>query len=540
MEELLLKLYEKDIKISVDHHYKLNLKINGNDDIKDIIEEVRINKQPLIDYINSLKTNKGDTSSDILEDTLSQLKFQETYKTTPQQKREFLRYLIIGKYSFNTVFKIELIDSDDEIIRKVIHQLISRHEILRTTFLIKDKEIRQKIHPDISDDFMIDYVNLTELTNKDEAFSEEFEELKTRSFDFEKGPLIAVKIVEYDTNIKGVLFSIHHIISDIISVDIITKEIKMLYEFFRKEEQEALPILNLQSKEYASWINNYMKSSSGKNKADQYREKIRQNLKEDSTLDSFKKDSYVKKLKRELDIALGEKDREELPDFFGNIYNIYPEPGALYQNFIRDDQMRKLREIARIYKSSLFNTLVAISAIAFYRKNKNKSIRIAIPHSGRLLQEFENIIGWFASEMVLCLSVKENLSVKELIGSVSDELLETSKYSFYPYEKIMMDLDLNLSTLAPMFINYHVHNERYNFEMAPLHRSKGSGHFAFGCDFIQYDNCIKMMINYNIKHFSGIEVQQLVEDYNLLIDQLFLKPDILINELFVEQRKNLL
>ncbi|WP_139164659.1 condensation domain-containing protein [Chryseobacterium taeanense] len=544
MEELLLKLYEKNIKVSIDNNYKLNLKINGNDNdnINDIIEEVKINKQSLIDYISSLNTKKSDTSNsyDILEDTLLQVKLQETYEATPQQKSEFLRRFFTIKYAFNIVFTVELPGSDNEIIRKVIDKLIERHEILRTTFLIKDKEIRQKVHPKISDDFEIAYINLTQVDNKDEILSEEFQDLKANVFDFENGPIIAVKIIEYDADNKGIIFAMHHLISDLVSADIIKKEISLLYNYFIKKDQQELPELKFQSKEYASWVYNYIKSSSGKNKINRYREKILNSLKEDSIIGDNYQDSYITKLEKELNIALGKKDRKDLPDFFGDIYNIYPDPGAFYQNFIEEERIKKLNKLANTYQSSIFNMLIAIFAITFYRKNKNKSVRIATLHSGRLLQEFENIIGWFASEIILCLSVKEDFSIREFLENISDTFLETSQYSFYPYEKIMHDLDLNLDTLAPIFINYQVQNERYNMEIAPLHRSSGFGYFVFGCDFIQYDNCIKMMINYNIKHFSGIEVQQLVEDCNVLIDQLFAKPEILINELFVEQSKNLL
>lgn len=541
MEELLLKLYEKNIQVSVDNNYKLNLKINGNNDIKDIIEEVKINKQLLIDYIHSINAKKSDTSnsSDILKETLSQIKLQETYDATPQQKSEFLRRFFTKKYAFNIVFTVQLPGSDNEIIRKVIYKLIERHEILRTTFLIKDKEIRQKVHPEISDDFEIEYINLTQSDNKDEILFEEFQDLKSNVFDFENGPIIAVKIIEYNADNKGVIFSMHHLISDIVSADIIKKEISLLYNYFTKKDQQHLPELKFQSKEYASWVYNYIKSPSGKNKINRYKEKILNSLKQDSAINSNHKDSYTTKLEKELNIALGKKDRKDLPDVFGDIYNIYPDPGAFYQNFIEEGRVKKLNKLATIYQSSIFNMLIAIFAITFYNKNKNKSVRIATLHSGRLLQEFENIIGWFASEIILCLSVKEDLSIRKFLENISDTLLETSQYSFYPYEKIMHDLDLNLDTLAPIFINYQVQNERYNMEIAPLHRSSGFGYFVFGCDFIQYDNCIKMMINYNINHFSGTEVQQLVEDCNLLIDQLVAQPEILINDLFVEHTTNL-
>lgn len=521
MKKLLLKLLERKIAINIEDG-NLKLDVPKGVDIKDILEEVKENKKQLITYIDkvNIKNRQIDFDKEQMLISATSLKDQETYDVSHQQKKEYLRYLIKGKHAFNIVFQVELPIIQDEIINKVIYTLFERHEILRTTFLIVKGQVQQKIHTHISIDFNLEYINLLDISNKEERFQNEFKESENRLFDFEKGPLISIKVIKYDGNVQGLLISMHHAISDQETTKKIKEEIQLLYNLYEKGSKQSLIPIEIQSKEHTLWVNSYLESEIGLKRIKNYKEKIENSLSLDKRGINLQENNYKKKLNKELEIALKGKDLKELPDFFGYVYNLFPKQGASYQTFINENQIAKLNHMLKLYNCSFFSLLITLFAIVFYKKDKNESLRMFIPYSGRVFEEFNDILGWLSSEMIICITIDDKLTVKDLINNVSNIILETKNYSLYPHEKIMNDLDIDLDVLSPIFLNHSRINESFIEIMQSKHMNWGSGHFTFAGTIFQYNNCIKLNVDYNPNYFTELEIENLTKDYIHFIDLL--------------------
>ena len=72
-------------------------------------------------------------------------------------------------------------------------------------------------------------------------------------FDLEHGPLIRGRLVRMAEDDHVLLISMHHIVSDGWSMEVLTRELGTLYAAFRRGEANPLPPLPVQYADYAAW-----------------------------------------------------------------------------------------------------------------------------------------------------------------------------------------------------------------------------------------------------------------------------------------------
>src|SRR5262249_14400754 len=139
--------------------------------------------------------------------------------------------------------------------------LTERHESLRTTFVTVDGEPRQRIHRRI--DTVVQYVDLSNSAGAEDDVRALGLEESRKPFDLERGPLFRSSLVRLPEQRYVLLFTIHHIITDGLSLTILRREFGQLYEAFRKGESDPLLPLRIQYRDYAAWQNGFLKSFSG-------------------------------------------------------------------------------------------------------------------------------------------------------------------------------------------------------------------------------------------------------------------------------------
>ena len=95
--------------------------------------------------------------------------------------------------------------------------MVARHESLRTTFETVGGEAVQIVHTDV--DFQVEYARSTE--DGLASIVTEF----VQPFNLQKAPLLRVKLVHVSTQRYLLLFDMHHIVSDGVSMGILLNEL---------------------------------------------------------------------------------------------------------------------------------------------------------------------------------------------------------------------------------------------------------------------------------------------------------------------------
>ena len=238
MEKLLARLKEKKVSIRVDDNNDLKLEVPKGIDAKDIIAEVKINKEALIAYINERKGLSNGSFS------IAKASDKNHYILSSAQRRMHYQYeLDRSSLAYNIPEVVELNGKVNKSkVEKTFRKLIDRHESLRTRIVTVDGEQFQQVLDKV--EFFIEYTetNRSDIDSLIKAF--------IRPFDLCEAPLIRVGLTKLSDQSYILMVDMHHIVTDGISMAIMVKDFMSLYN------DERLPQMQIQYKDYAEWQQN--------------------------------------------------------------------------------------------------------------------------------------------------------------------------------------------------------------------------------------------------------------------------------------------
>src|ERR1043166_2457304 len=138
-------------------------------------------------------------------------------------------------------------------LEQAVNEVIRRHAVLRTSFVLTEEGARQIIHT--AKQLRIDTTDLrgvregTQWQKVRRIAREEAE----KGFDLKQDLLLRVKVVQLDEEERVIFYTMHHIISDGWSMAILIREVATLYEALKNKEPAPLRELNIQYADFAIW-----------------------------------------------------------------------------------------------------------------------------------------------------------------------------------------------------------------------------------------------------------------------------------------------
>lgn len=138
-----------------------------------------------------------------------------------------------------------LIEGEFDFIKaeQCVKELVERHESLRTSFQFIKGEPVQFIHDSLD-------IRIEHLYKSDRSTIEELIQEFVRPFQLDRAPLMRVGLMKLEFNQYLLLFDLHHIIADGVSLAKLEKEFIDLYS------GKALEPIKIQYKDYANWQTN--------------------------------------------------------------------------------------------------------------------------------------------------------------------------------------------------------------------------------------------------------------------------------------------
>ncbi|WP_143318637.1 condensation domain-containing protein, partial [Clostridium sp. HBUAS56017] len=374
------------VRIIAEIHKSLNVEISLRDmfdfsEIKTLAEQIQ-------------QRNKTDFK------LISSVEKKEYYELSSAQKRLFvIKQFQDASINYNmpsvTIIEGKL---DVEKFENVFKELIKRHESLRTSFEIVNGIPMQKIHEEI--DFHIEFIE------KDERELTEVIKQFLKPFDLSKAPLLRVTLVKLDEERHVMLFDIHHIVSDGVSMEIILKEIRQIYE------DKGIKELEIQYKEFSQWQKEFLTSEIAK-KQEEY---------------------WLREFSGEIPVL--------------NMPTDYPRPSEQSFegdkiNFKLDKKVTKhLKEISTQIGATLYMTVVAAYNVLLAKYTGQEDIIIGSPVAGRTHESFQNVVGMFVNTIALRNYPESNKNFIEFLKEVKRKFLEGYENQDYQFEELVVRLDV--------------------------------------------------------------------------------------------------
>lgn len=492
MESLLKELKANNIAVSLDES-DLKIKFNGPELPAELVRKIRENKSQIVAYLKTI-TRKTDDSSIPIQPP------QENYPLSSSQ----LRLWILSQFeeanlAFNiqgtAVFEGTL---DYAALESSFTSLIERHEILRTVFKENNEgEVGQFILPVNETGFGIQHCDLRTAKEKKEMVQQLVQSLAAKPFDLALGPLMRAGLYQVDEARWIFTYVLHHIISDSWSMEILIRELLMLYNQHAKEEASQLIPLRVQYKDYASWQQNRLNS-----------EEMLEHQK--YWLDQFKEGVPV------LDISRKKRPAE------------FSYKGSYLRCAIDAGTTKNILHITQEYNGSLFISLLFFVKLLLHQYTGKKRIMTGTSFAGREHVELENQIGLYINNLPLVTSIKEDMLLKELYAGVKDTVMHALQHQEYPLDVLVNEIGYKMDKSRPGLFNVLVelHTEVITdrspgiegFTIKPYDKKFTTTNFDLGFEFKHIQGEIDILIMYNTDLFDMEEIELLKDRFLHLVN----------------------
>ncbi len=493
MEHLIKSLRSKGIYIS---YVEDSLKINFDGDTipSDVLQELKENKQQLIDHLKLIGKDNDYVS-------IPKAPAAEKYCLSSSQKRLWIVSQIKqSSVAYNMPFSVPLSKdfSDKEALEKSIQYLIGRHESMRTVFkLEEDGEVYQYIIPTEAFNFQMDYQDYSKNKDKETALATYRTKDSLTSFDLENGPLFRICFFKLSEDSYHLYYNLHHIITDEWSMEVLMKDILKSYEAFKRNELPELPELKIQYKDYAAWQLKHLESD-----------------------DFAESENYWKtQLSGEIQTLNlpSSKLRPKTKTYNGNVLTAY----------LKKETSEGIRTITQERGGSPFMLLMSVFKTLCYRYSGQKDLLIGSPIAGRDHADLENQIGFYLNTIVLRDQIDANEIFGEFYEKVKANVLNAYTHQSYPFDKLLEEVqvkrDLSRNAIFDILLDYHksfsltIEDERLGtIEQAAAKPVK----YDIELHFSECENTLGISFHYNTDIYEEAMIRQFMSHYLNFMDNL--------------------
>ncbi|MBC8757067.1 amino acid adenylation domain-containing protein [Kordia sp. YSTF-M3] len=434
--------------------------------------------------------------------SIEQVAEQEDYALSHAQRRLWIQETQQkeGDNTYNIFMRYQMEGTlDIEVLKETYARILMRHESLRTVFVLKDGEPRQKIQTMQGQSFELEYEDLQEKDNSTAIIDKEVQKLAHYHFDLENGPLMKVKLFKLAPQNHMLLFATHHIVSDEWSSQIFVKEMLIVYNALAANEEPNLVPLTIQYKDYVAWKENELSLNGTKNHHE----------------------FWMKKLEGDIPVLQIPTDfpRPPLQTFNGS---------ELHFEFT-EEMSAKFKQFLQEQNATLFMGCLAIVKALLYHYSGQEDIIIGTPIAGREHPDLEGQIGYYLNTLALRSKFDPAAKFVDFLAEIKKTAVEAFEHQEYPFDMLIENLklkkDLSRSPLFDVVMilqNIDLHKES-DLEMKglsihtirePLNISKSDLRFQFA----NRGNILKGSIEYNTDLFKEERIEQLLEHTKTLIE----------------------
>ncbi|MGO1073868.1 amino acid adenylation domain-containing protein, partial [Lysobacter sp. CA199] len=248
-----------------------------------------------------------------------------------------------------------------------LDEVVARHEVLRTRFVLVDGQPMQQIAAQAAPDLRVH--DLRGREDREAAVAALDEALFAQPFDLERDALLRVQVTQLGEDEFGLAVVMHHIVSDGWSIGVMLEELSRLYTAHVEGESDPLQPLPIQYVDYAQWQRQWLADGQLERQTAYWREA----LAGAPTL---------------LELPT---DRPRLPhqDFAGATLGISLDATLT----------ARLKALSQRHGATLYMTLLASWAAVLGRLSGQDEVVIGSPVAGRNRVEVEPLIGFFVNTL---------------------------------------------------------------------------------------------------------------------------------------------
>ncbi|GCE22080.1 non-ribosomal peptide synthetase [Dictyobacter kobayashii] len=416
-----------------------------------------------------------------------------------QERMWFLDQLEPGNLSYNisSAFLLQGLLRVD-ILQQSLNALLERHESLRTTFVSIDGKPQQKIL-----EHLVITLSVVDISHETAAQREITIKQQVRQvFDLASGPLLRAQLYRIGEQEHVLVLTIHHIIADGWSMQILMRELAVLYRA-GQQQTTPLPPLAIQYADYASWQRHHF-------------------LDEQLVAEQL---TYWHSMLDNAPALL------ELP-------TDHPRPlvqsyrGAKETIQIPLELNRAIKQLGLEQNATPYMVLLAAWSILLGRLSGQQELVVGSPIANRQHKDLEAIIGLFINTLALRIDLSGMPSFAELVERVRRVALGAYEHQEFPFEKLVEELaperNLNIPPIfQTMFILQSMPVSSISLpdlNLQPLMVDGGFTQYDLVLDLVDSEQGFIGSVDYNADLFEPETIQRWIKQFLQLLTDVLNAP----------------
>ncbi len=329
-----------------------------------------------------------------------------------------------------------------------------------------------------------------------------------RPFDLSDDLLLRAALLRLSGDEHVLLLTMHHIASDGWSLQVLWREVQLLYDAYRQDTDPDLAALPVQYADYALWQRGELQGGRLEQLLHYWREQL-QGL---SPLE-----------------LPADHPRPAVPSYRGAQHDFE-------LNELLVDQLRALSQAAGVTQQM---TLLAAFEVLLSRYSGQHDIAVGVPIAGRNQTELEHLIGFFVNTLVLRTDLSGDPSFAELLVRVRATSLDAYDHQDLPFERLVEELqperELSRSPLVQVLFQLLSFSDQ-DLTLADLevNRQPSSSQrvrFDLEMHLWQTGKKLRGELTYATDLFDAATIERMVGHFVTLLEAIVADPDQRISEL---------
>ena len=394
-----------------------------------------------------------------------------------------------------------------DLIRQALQAVIDRHESLRTTCAtnqldsVRDSKPSQLIAANRP--VKVPVVDLShEPVNQRETKARDLAQTAVQQpFDLTLGPLLRATLLRLGECEHVLLLSLHRIICDDSSLQILIDELWSAYHEFANEGASSNSPPNIQYADYASWEAKQIQNESTGRALDFWRV----TLQDAPTVIELPTD----------------RPRPAVRSWRGNSVWVKLE----------NELVEKLRAIGQSDGDTLSIVLLSAFKVVLARYSRQDDVVIGYTVSNRKRVDTEHLIGPFANSLPIRTSFSGNLTFLDLLTHVQTVMSE-GQTRFVPFEKLLEELELEPSlSYAPIFqVSFGFQNTNPGREGSGLTLEEfmfddGIARLDLALEILQNGSHLDCRFRFSTDLFDRSTIERLGSHFKTLLREIVKNPE---------------
>ena len=421
-----------------------------------------------------------------------------------QQRFWFLDQLEPGGTAYNHLAALRLTGPLDIVaLERSFDEIIRRHEVLRTTFSPAAALVQQIISDVRLDRLLITDLSILAEVEREAEVQRQIRLEAGRSFDLAQGPLLRITLLRISEAEHVLLVTMHHIVGDGWSVDLLTRELATLYNAFTMGQPSPLPDLPIQYADYAVWQREWLNNGVLASQLQYWKQQL-------------------------LDIpAVTQLPTDRVRP------TVRSYQGAQL-NFNLDIPLTDhLKRLSRSEGLTLFMSLLAAFKVLLWRYSGERDVVVGTSTANRARSETEGLIGCFINMLVLRTRFVGEASWRELLQRVRQVCLGAYTNQDLPFEKLVEELqperELSYHPLFQVMMSL-LNPQREQLELNGLSLKRlSTGIKPARADLAlalwEYAGALHGKFEYSTDLFTEPTIRRLAEHFKRLLTAMVAEPD---------------